>query len=358
MNQQEEAYYSHSALSQTDIKALLESPQAFVALQKRKEEGGLFYTDETLFYKEKPGIIIGSAVDYHLSYGQEEFDELFTVLDEEKKPGAKPLSIAHMALDTLEIALEGVIDPGIAANMDTFKSAFVDIARDQGYRGNIKDPIKYWDSLKGEMQEYWAELVFSRGKQLLSQEEKMSIDATLVSLKTNPMTSKYFLFESTKDLDVSKQLTIHWHHDGVDLKSLLDMVLINHKKKLIAPIDYKVTHGSTLYFKSTFNMFRYDVQGAFYSDALNFWKQEHGFSEYKVLPFSYVVESYTHQGMPIVYDLSPESFHRGKYGDPADKVGYKKKGYLEGIQLYKWHRDNERWDFPKHVIDAKFRLPI
>ena len=90
----------------------------------------------------------------------------------------------------------------------------------------------------------------------------------------------------------------------------------------VEPIDLKTMAGDTLKFISSLKSWRYDIQAAWYTEALespsstfrNIYNQD---ITGKIKLFKFIVESSTDQGQPLVYEITPEVLHIGKYGRTA-----------------------------------------
>ena len=145
-----------------------------------------------------------------------------------------------------------------------------------------------------------------------------------MSIRTNEATSKYF--QEDRLTEIIFQMSIDFTYERVDCKALLDMVIINHKDKTIQPIDIKTMGDYTINFPKSLRQRRYDIQAAFYVEAL---KSKGVYATYEILPFKFIVESTIDPGNPLVFTCSQELLNIGKFGRPA----YKIIGNLIGAKL-------------------------
>ena len=147
-----------------------------------------------------------------------------------------------------------------------------------------------------------------------SAEEYLTVRNIVASIKNHKFTKEYFR-KAGSELEIVYQLPIFFNHKTLDCKALLDMVIFNHSDKTIQPIDIKTTSGRTVHFPTSFRKYRYDIQAAWYTLALEYYKNNNIFySDYKVLPFKFIVESTTDIGRPLVFTCSKEALYAGRYG--------------------------------------------
>ena len=183
---------------------------------------------------------------------------------------------------------------------------------------------------------------------ILSQEEYDIISQIVMSLRTNEYTAMYF--QQSSNTEIQYQVDIYFDYEGVECKALLDMVIINHQDNTIQPIDIKTMGEDTLNFASSLRKRRYDIQAAFYTEAL-----KSVYPGYTILPFKFIVESTTNIGNPIVYTLDESLLEIGKFGRPqiylsgevSENGSVKRygrldeiKGFHQLIELYKYYTDN------------------
>lgn len=221
----------------------------------------------------------------------------------------------------------------------------VDACDSHGYYSNwneqtrVNKIIEHW--------QYWEDLKTAYGKIVISQEEANLIDTIVMSIRTNEATSKYFNYE-----EIQFQVPIYFEYEGVECKALLDMVIFDRKNKKIIPIDIKTIGDDTINFPISLRKRRYDIQAAFYTEALK-WL----YPDYEILNFKFIVESTTNPGNPIVFTCDKTLLNIGKYGreqmylyaDVKSPLGFagqankpyarlqEIKGFHQLIELYKYY---------------------
>ena len=332
-----EDYYINPAISQSQLKLLLgPDPSIFNTIQ-----------EPDLYFEEKKHFIIGNGVDIQLTRPIEEFNQKFHISNLQNKPSDTIKSIVNQVYDRVKETYPNI------ETIQNYNNAILEACNDHNYQPNWKTETRIAKII--EAWEYWEDLKQAEGKVVLSQEENDLISQIVMSIRTNPTTSKYF--ETSKDVEILDQLAIYFSYCDIDCKALLDRVIVDHKNKTIQPIDFKTMGDQTLYFPKSLRQRRYDIQAAFYMQALFQWCiQQDKYLDYKILNFKFIVESTVNPGNPLVFTCSSELLDIGKNGRQPYKlcdkpyisseyITYMKfdeiKGFHQLIEDYKWYMENE-----------------
>ena len=348
-----EDYYTNPAISQSQLKLLLgPDPSIFNTIQ-----------EPDLYFEEKKHFIIGDGVDMQLTRPIEEFNQKFHISNLQNKPSDTIKSIVNQVYDHVK-----EIYPNIET-IQNYNNAILDSCNDHNYQPNWKDSTRVAKVV--EAWEYWEDLKQAEGKVVLSQEENDLISQIVMSIRTNPTTSKYF--ETSKDVEILDQLAIYFSYYGIDCKALLDRVIVDHKNKTIQPIDFKTMGDQTIYFPKSLRQRRYDIQAAFYTEALYYFKErdDKTLQDYKILPFKFIVESTVNPGNPLVFTCSNELLRIGQYGAPKTNIygkisspGYDHmseyksmstpeiKGFHQLIEDYKWYMEKD-FETKREIVESQ-----
>lgn len=343
----ERAYRDAEDISQSSLKLLMSG----VGVYNNNEP-------EEKYYSEKQHFILGNAVDTIVTMGKEVFKKEYYVSTLENKPSASIMSIVQEVYD-IEVGLYPKLSP-LDFSDERGKEVILEVAEKQDFQRKWKDETKY-NKIIEQGSDYWNDLIASEGKQILSLEQYETVVNITASIFFNPYTAKYF--EDSKEIDIYYQLPLHFKYecdnDLIDCKALLDMVIINHRDKTIQPIDIKTMGDYTINFPISFFRRRYDIQAAFYTEAVMSSNRLSEYSKYTVLPFKFIVESTIEQGNPLVYTCTNDILDRGKYGTPSQKIeGHVlrgREGFIHGLKLYKWHLENG-FEKDKVVIENEGNL--
>lgn len=339
------SYREHPAISQSELKRFI---------------SGSFGQS-----KESDAMKFGSLVDMMLTQ-EDKLDETYAIV--ELKIGDKPKQIVDHLLENnlAHVELQQIDREYLKNLMDIYE-----------YRGTYKDPMddRRFEKLYEECSEYYN--LINSGKIII--DEQTWNDALIVrdSILEGQFTQGFHRLEG----DVYNQLEIYWSVEGIDVKSMLDRVIVVHEQQMIGnyvipaksivPIDYKVIQTSTRYFN--IRKFRYDIQGSFYLNALKSWMLENDLYDYELLPFHFIVGGIGQTA--YVHVLSDHDRQIGEYGGirvPTDK-GYEivpsttynidpqvlssktdldVLGWRQGIYLYKWYQEHHvEMQYDKEAIE-------
>jgi hypothetical protein len=385
-------YFGSGRLNQSKLKNIIKGVSYLEKDEKK------------LYYEEKGHFIIGSAVDTILSQGDLAFERQYHP-SLVKKPSDAIKSIVQWVFDNYEV-------PGVQ-ELQYLERYILDACDYHAYQKNWKEETRI-NKIILEGSSYFSDLIQSKGKQVISKIENDIIDNIVMSFRSHKFTAEYFKDE--KDVDIFYQVPIYFTYMGEDCKALLDMIIIDRYNEVIYPIDFKTTGGNVLSFPGAVKSLRYDIQAAFYTEALLSLTAPNkenpaGLSRagellfpklkgYKIYPFQFMVETtgFTvdkitgevnyHQGSPLMFTLSEEQRKIGKFGRPElnlmgsthdDRETYrflagtdeqstekvylheikyaKIAGFIDGIGLFKWYEENG-YEFDKEVIENNGNIII
>ncbi len=357
-------YYESDALNQSTLKDLGQGFESFMAKQEKKETEGI-----------PSYFAIGSAVDTILTGADGEFEKQFYVSELINKPSDTEIEIVKLVFDD-------VYQDNMEASLSDLRGSILDAVNQVGWQSRWKDETRI-DKIITNGSEYYEDLKCAFGKTILSSEQKSLIDSVVKSLKENERTKKYFdrdKYSKSNIVDIYYQLPIYFEYKGLQCKALLDMLTIikDDKGSIISvhPIDLKTMSGNTIDFLSNLKRLRYDIQAAWYTEALSSESSSFKLSS-EIVPdiiqnFEFVVESTTNPGTPLVFTLSDELMSIGKYGRKPiniqdvgnlfDQEGYRDipvvypiKGFDKLVDDYKYYEE-QGWKENKLITKSKGKL--
>lgn len=289
------------------------------------------------------GMILGSLVDVILTRpddvereyaviggtptGQmKTFVDIFSVLEERNKAPftADPLPNEELAQQAYELV--GFKREKLETVLERFKT----------------EGIHYYNALRNSIGKTTIPTeVMNHAKALVKGMEEDEFIGPIILQKTDTQTCL------NEDIEVYNQLEIYWEERGLKMKALLDKVIVNHLKKTVQPYDIKTTGSSN--FQDAYGTYRYDLQGAFYTDALHHWMKEQGIEDYTILPFIFIVAFTNEKGIgPQLWQMGARDYTIGRWGITRPKEK-KAKGYSTLIDDLLWHIKEGKWKYPKEV---------
>ena len=323
-------YRLDEAVSQSKLKYLLRG----VSIYNTVEED-----DSDEYYSEKAHFVIGSAVDTLITMGEDTFKKEYYISQLEKKPGKILMSIIVETFDFQMAASHGNLNYE-SFTSDRVKRSIMMAVENHKWQKRWNDDTRY-NKIISLGQDYWDSLIDAEGKKVLSNEQYITVIHVYQSLMGSPFTSDYFI--DADHLELYFQLPVYFMYNDVKCKGLLDLVIVDHIKEKIYPIDIKTMGDYTIRFPYSLYKRRYDFQAAFYTQGLissdfNKWC-------YDIENFKFIVESTINPGTPLVFTCTDELLlKKGKFGIPDKKIGdviiRGCKGFHQAIEIYKWHLKN------------------
>lgn len=216
-------------------------------------------------------------------------------------------------------------------------------------------------------EDYWLMLQKSEGKILLTKEEQGVVDKVVYSLTGAPPTKDYFIDNASRDIYFQK--VVYFTYRGIRCKALLDMIVVDHVDKTVTPIDIKTLGDFTYKFPQAMKTRRYDIQAAWYLEALQSSMKEEGcpFVGYAIQPFTFLVESTITPGNARVFPCNASLIRFGKFGMRPRKVQIhlgeadnyntlyktydKAAGFNTLIDDYIWYQENG-YSHPREYVES------
>lgn len=353
-----EQYFSDEAINQSALKVIL-----FKGYHVFAEERARILSGKDEQYEEKAHFVIGNGVDVEMTEGREQFDLDHHISDLESKPSDTMKKVLHIVLNTLT---SNNIDPrGRAINdfPDAVHFALNNVEvpdKDNGgvklgyymtrAKSNYAEDTRLADVFKSPIHHlYWEDIGKSIGKQVLTKGEKSLIDLICNNLKEHKHTANLFL--DRPNVITVYQYPIYFQVGRVMCKVLIDKMDIHLDTRRIYVQDLKTMRGPTLMFPSySMQARRYDFQIAFYVKGVHETLHElsayinHDVTNFVIEAPQFIVESTTHPGCPMVYDVSDDLMRIGEVGD--DKY----RGYMDGLREYEFWKTH---DFdPQSAVSA------
>lgn len=325
-----ENYYEVKAVSQSQLTNLSYGPKYYKNNLDKVQE-------------DSDAMTIGSLVDCLITE-KDNFHKLYYI-----SKFSKPTAQMGLYVDLLFKSY--VPDEGILHH----ENAYEQLRLDNG--GKLRDSLdKFKERFEVEGRNYFDELVTGLNYKVITPEQFDIAEKVVNSLLTNEFTSKEFEGE-----EVLTQMEILWDYvspvddEIIKCKSKLDLVVINNSEKTIYPKDIKVKMDNVGDFYSSYLRFRYDLQAAFYTDALEWFIIQNNLldkngKKYTIAPFKFIVESAKYPGTPLIFQVSQNDLNVGRYGGTLK--GKKYKGYVELIEELRYYEKNQRFDYEKSVIEA------
>ena len=246
------AYFDSPALNQSYLKKFAQPFDIFI-YQKEQEAvpSRILYSDDADYS------IVGSALDTILTSEPERFDQVFFI-GGEIKPSELIISIVKNVFDfsrtedrkfdTLN-ELQDLIQQAVLAH---------------AYQPNWKIDTRINKIIELGF-DYYEELKESEGKIIINANDFELVKTMANSIRNdNPIIFNNYL----EHIDIYFQYPLYWNENDIDCKGLIDVMIINHADQTIQLIDIKSTGQHISSFKSSYESYGYDYQGAWYTRGI------------------------------------------------------------------------------------------
>jgi hypothetical protein len=326
-----ENYKAIPKLNQSLLKKILVSPRSFLEAQKK-------YQEEEDSNEEH--FIFGSMVDLMLTGTKTEFDDkYYRVSDDAKCTEAVKIIIDGIFKDTIE-------DPLFTGELSDYRAIILQHCKYQNYQANWKDDTKV-DKIIEQGTKYFKILTNSIGKVVISETEYSNALACKMALMSDKFIRPFVDKKYDSEVEFLDKFIVEFDFNGLDIKGELDRVVINHKTKIITPVDFKTTGKPVTSFQYDFWSYRYDFQAATYKIGLaNHPKiQELVAQGYFINLFYYIVVEKDLRNNPMIFVVSSDVDQVGYLGGELSN-GKRVEGLSQAVGRYKFAVENNAWDYP------------
>ncbi len=309
-----------------------------------------FITDRKKFYKEKvlgekrleeynKSILIGN-ICHTLLLEPDEFDNKYLMSTCETPP-------TGMVLSFTESFYRNTV-----ANMDDDGNITADVAEllntayaESGFKISFEAAIKKFNE---SGKDYYEQLVVAKSKGLeIVCLDDINIATKIVKMiKEDEFVGKYFTNTDYCELKADGFLI-----DGIEMKCMLDKVMVDREHETIQLIDPKIVFDNQNFYREYFLKKRADIQAYIYYMALKSGKVDLGFdySKYVILPPIFIAVDSGCYYKPVQYRVSHEGLKNAYEGFAVNDREY--KGVKEILQELNWAKETGNWTISKKIFD-------
>lgn len=294
---------------------------------------------------------IGELSDFFLlrdiekGTGKERFDDLFTLYSG-KVPGGQMGEVTE-ALYNLTIECKDEEGTVTKSFEELLEGAYNEVAFDKEQNHVKLKVYKTYESFvkafTREGLEYYEYLRKHPNSTVVTMKHIETAEHVFKKGMNHPITRGIFSTERSNVLEIINQFPFLFEYEGLDFKILLDKIMVDQKRKLIAAFDLKVSWDQDAFYDN-FIYLKYYIQAGLYWLGMTKYRDEN-YPDYKVLPFEFVV-------VPSTFTQSPLRF-RFQEND-LDKLlnsftfeGKKYRGLNLIIEDIKWHLETGDWSISK-----------
>lgn len=218
----------------------------------RYERDGFSNLNKLFDRIETPSLQLGSAVDALITGGEEEFNNSFIVAEFPK------------ISDTLISIVKSLFNEFADTHNSLINIPDIEVSG----RAKILDfwAGDKWDNIRAKKvkedkgcQEYYKLLYIAQGKSVLSTETYNNVINMVEALKSSDATSFYFQSDNPFDnIERFYQLKFKATFNNVCYRNMADLIIVDHDKKTVIPVDLKTSGKSEYDFYKSFVQWRYE----------------------------------------------------------------------------------------------------
>jgi hypothetical protein len=330
-------------MSRTDQKVEVQRNQpyrkidrlSYSAIKKYQEDRKAFYR-KYILKKEDDSVEsdfsrMGSMVDIMLTE-PDNFDEKFVIASSEKPSGQLLTFINFLFQVTLEDTIDNVVTTPV---MDRLQKAY-DLLKESN-DGKLRSGFeKFLEDFTKKGKSFFDELLASVGKTVVTSEEFELANSIVKSIK------ECEAFNVNKGCKKMNKVVVLFEYDGVDLKAEIDEIEIDTTKKIIYLYDYKVTSFVEDFLYNSFLKRGYYIQASLYKFALEKWKLENGYKDYKVENMAFKVACQNNYYAPLLYKTTDKHYEQGFTGFKYGNTYY--KGIDQLLREIQYSIENSTWN--------------
>lgn len=196
----------------------------------------------------------------------------------------------------------------------------------------------------------------AEGKIICTQELVDAAEYCARVLLTHDYTKDLFVESDT--VEVLKQVPILYNFKGYMGKGKIDLLRIDHEKKIIYPYDIKTGSEVASNFANSFYHFKYYIQATSYMYGLSYLIENiEEFKDYKIDNFRFIYISKKSPDFPAIY-VVPESCLVSFFDGWTSLKGEYIKGFKDLVEEYIFYKSNDIYNVEKKIIDNNGVLNI
>ena len=269
---------------------------SYSTLAKFEREG--FGCLDTLFERvESPSLLFGSCVDTLLTDGEKAFADQYFISDIPKlKPSAEP--VVKQLYETFYNSYTNINDIPDADMMSVISQ--------NGYMANTNwGTAAKCKSIRTEGAAYYQTMFMAGNKRIVPQEVYNKVFACVRALKDSPATRQYFADNDPfSDLERCYQLKFKGNLGDIDYRCMADLIIVDHKNKIVYPCDLKTSSHREYEFPVSFLQWRYDIQARLYWRLIRqAMDSDDYFKNFKLGEYRFIVVNNIDNPVPLIWNF-------------------------------------------------------
>jgi hypothetical protein len=298
---------------------------SYSTLAKFEREG--FSNLDKLFDKvESPSLLFGSVVDCLITEGEQSFQDQYVIID---MPSLKP-SVEPIVKRIYELFHNSYTNINDIPDSDLLPSIIA-----YNYQPNWKEQTRC-KVIRQEGQQYYQAMFMAKDKTIVSQNVYNKAFACVRALKDSPATKLYFADNDPfSNIERYYQLKFRGTLNNIDYRCMADLILVDHKNKVVYPCDLKTSSHKEYEFPLSFTQWMYMIQGRLYWRLIRkAMDEDEYYKDFDLASYRFIVVNNKENPTPLVWEFE-QTKTRGDleiggtiFRDPED-IGKELSYYLQ-----------------------------
>lgn len=317
-----------------------------------------FLTDRKMFYRKK---ILGEEVAEKQTLAKtigdlvhckllepQNWDKLFTVATVQVS-GQMGTLAENLYARTLKY-----LDPDTKESIIGFNELMEMAIQDTRYNNKgeevaFKKKTFEWivEQFSGSSAEtYYQEMRNNYGKTVIMPYNDEQADHIVKEALENTWVNRWLIDQPGEESH--NELPVTYEHAGVEVKNLIDRMIINHDEKWVQPADVKSLWDNENFQKNYLHLYYY-IQGGLYDKGAIAWAKQQKLEGYDIKPMKFVcVDSQGHM-KSLLYSMTRQDIEMADKGFSIN--GRKYPGIYEAIADIKWGIDTGIWNCSREAYE-------
>lgn len=310
------------------------------SLDRRKYHKKYIKGEKVEDEEQSKAAIVGQVVET-LLFEKENFDNKFYMSSLAKAPTGLMLEFVEALYKHSRNATnkEGEITKDFS---EIVEAAY----KDSGFKIKLEAVLGKFTGSDAEI--YYKEIrqIRAKGLVVVTTDDITNAEKTVEELRTNFVTSHIIGLVNSDRYTRYIQYQIEGYDiDGLPLKSMMDLVIIDHKEKTIQVYDLKCVWSVEGFFEDYYLYRRAYIQAYLYKEACKELKIRENLEYYTVLDPKFIVCDSINYFNPLIYTLNSDDIEDAYNG--FEYKGRKYTGVKEIIADLKWAKENDIWNISR-----------
>lgn len=290
--------------------------------------------------EQSKAAVIGQVVET-LLFEKEKFDSKFYMSSLAKAPTGLMLEFVEALY---RYSREATDESGNVTR--EFKEIALDAYKASGFKYKFETVLEKFVGSDAEI--YYKEIreIRSKGLVVVTTEDVQNAERIVEELRSNEATAPILnLIDSDRYTILIQYQVEGYDIDELLLKSMMDLVIIDHKEKTIQVYDLKCSWSVEGFFEEYYLYRRAYIQAYLYKEACKELKEREGLEYYTVLDPKFIVCDSINYYSPLIYTLNGDDIE-----DAYNGFEYKGRNYPGVKTIIKdliWAKENNRWNISR-----------